>query len=237
MHKFRLLVPVVLAGVLTTTGCAGSASPGVAARVGDETITAGEVDETTRHLCTALGERFKEEGRLVQLGVIRQGVLQFLVLRSQADQLAEEYGVEPSAAYRQAVAEHARTATDFPEEVRDDYVTVLSTDALASDIASQVGRIELAEEGFTEPTEEQVQQAARDAFTSWPDANGIDVDPKYGIELVDGVLTEVDTSLSFAVSDKARAGLPVDPDPADPGAVPEPDPAYVGSLPSNQTCG
>lgn len=226
MHKFRLLAPAILTATLMLTGCAGSSSPGVAAQVGDETITVTRVDETTRHLCTALSEQYEAEGRVVPLSIIRQGVLQFLVVRSQAEQLAEDHGIEPSAAYEQAVAEQTRIAAGLPEEVREDYVEVLTTDAFATDIAGQVGQAKLAEEGFEEPTQEQVQQAGRDAFLSWPDANGIEVDPKYGIRLVDGALTATDTNLSFAVSDEAKAG-----------AADEPDPAYVSSLPSSQRCG
>ena len=60
----------------------------------------------------------------------------------------------------------------------------------------------------------------------WPDANGIDLDPKYGIGLVDGQLAPADTNLSVAVSDKAKAGI-----------AQSPDAAYVASLPSSQRCG
>ena len=108
----------------------------------------------------------------------------------------------------------------MPEEVREDYIEVMSTQALATDILDQVGRAKLAAEGFAEPTVEQVTQAGADVFAVWPDANGIEVDPKYGIELADGQLAPTDTNLSFAVSDGAKAGLAA-----------EPDAAYVDSLP------
>ena len=114
----------------------------------------------------------------------------------------------------------------MPEEVRADYIEVLSTQALASDILEQAGRAKLEAEGFTDPTVDQVTQAGADIFKVWPDANGIEVDPKYGVELVDGQLSPTDTNLSFAVSDEAKAGLAA-----------EPDAAYVNSLPSNQRCG
>jgi hypothetical protein len=222
------LLPALAVGLsaLLLGGCAGSASPGVAAKVGDETISSARVDEATGHLCTAFSDQLKGAGQVVPMGVVRQYVLQMFALGSEAEQIAEEYGVTPSANYQRDVAEHVRTASVMPEEVRDDYVEVMSTQALASDILDQVGRAKLAAEGFEEPTVDQVTQAGADVFSVWPDANGIEVDPKYGVELTDGQLVPTDTNLSFAVSDEAKAGLAA-----------EPDPAYANSLPSNQRCG
>lgn len=220
------LLPALAVGLsaLLLSGCAGSASPGVAAKVGDETISSSRVDEATGHLCTALSDQF--EGQTVPLGVIRQGVVQLLALASEAEQIAEEYGVSPSANYERDLAERTRAASVMPEEVREDYIEVMSTQALASDILDQVGRAKLAAEGFDEPTVDQVTQAGADVFKVWPDANGIEVDPKYGVELTDGQLVPTDTNLSFALSDEAKAGLAT-----------EPDPAYANSLPSSQRCG
>lgn len=222
------LAPFV-SGVLSVvllSGCAGSASPGVAAKIGDETISASRVNAATSHMCTALGSEFESSGTVVPLGAIRQGVVQLLSLTSQAEQIANEYGVSPSQTYQRDVAERTRTASAMPEEVRADYIEVMSAQAYATDILDQVGRAKLAAEGFEKPTVEQVTQAGADVFAVWPDVNGIEVDPKYGVELVDGQLASSDTNLSYAVSDGSVAGLSA-----------EPDAAYVGSLPSSQRCG
>ncbi len=219
------LVSGVLASVLLS-GCAGSASPGVAAKIGDETISASRVDEATANMCTALSAQFKSSGTIVPMGVIRQGVVQLLALGSQSEQIADEYAVAPSVNYERDVAERERAASVMPEEARADYIEVMSTQALANDILEQVGRAELAAEGFTEPTVDQVTQAGADVFKVWPDVNGIEVDPKYGVELTNGQLAPADTNLSFALSDGSRAGMSA-----------EPDAAYVSSLPSNQRCG
>lgn len=226
--SYPRLLPALAVGLsaLLLSGCAGSASPGVAAKVGDETISVSRVDEASGHLCTALSDQFEGAGQVVPLGVIRQGVVQLLALASEAEQIAEEYGVTPSSTYERDVAERTSAASVMPEEVRADYIEVMSTQALASDILDQVGRAKLAAEGFTEPTVEQITQAGTDVFTVWPDANGIEVDPKYGVKLSDGQLVPTDTNVSFAYSDQAKAGLEA-----------EPDAAYVNSLPSNQRCG
>jgi hypothetical protein len=220
----RTVGAVALAG-LVLTGC-GSASPGVAVEVGDETISTRSVDEASAHVCTALGEDFESSGRVVPMGFIRQGVVQLMTLESTAMQIAEEYGVEPGTAYQRELAQLERTAAGLPEEVREDYVEVMSANALANDVLEQVGRASLTAEGFTDPTVEQVTQAGTDIFTSWPDTHGVEVDPRYGLEMVDGALTPVDTNLSVAVGETATSGLAT-----------EPDPTYAGTLPETHRCG
>lgn len=222
MSKTRLLTAATLgvAGLLLT-GC-GSAAPGVAARVGDQELTVRQVDSATASYCTALGELESE----VPMSYVRQFVIQLLALRSQAEQIADDYGVEPGSTYRNDVAQRQGTAATKPEEVRQDYLELSSTTAYAQDIIDQVGRIELDEQGVVDPTAEQVSQAGVDVFNRWPDANGIEIDPRYGLENVDGTLTPVDTSTSVAVGEIAKAGLAT-----------EPDTAYAQSLPPTHRCG
>lgn len=226
MSKTRLMtaapasVVVGLAGLLLT-GC-GSASPGVAVRVGDEELTVRHVDEVTANYCTAVGDLESE----VPMSFVRQYVVQLLTLRSQASQLADEYGIEAGSSYRNDVAQRQGTAGTQPEEVREDYVELSSSTAYAQDIVDQVGRITLEDAGVTDVTAEQATEAGIDVFNQWPDANGIEIDPRYGLEVVDGVLTPVDTNTSVAVGETARAGLSA-----------EPDPAFARSLPANHRCG
>jgi hypothetical protein len=206
---------------LLLTGC-GSAAPGVAVKVGDQEITVRDVDAVTENYCTAVGDLESE----VPMGFVRQYVVQVLTLRAQASQIAEQYGVEPGSTYYNDVAQRQGTAGTKPEEVRADYVDVASTPAYAQDILDQVGRIKLQDEGVADPTADQVTQAGIDVFDQWPDANGIEIDPRYGLESVDGALTPVDTNTSVAVSDMATSGLET-----------EPDPAFAETLPLNHRCG
>jgi hypothetical protein len=215
---------VALSG-LVLTGC-GSAQPGVAIEVGDETISTRTVDRASGHVCTALGDEFSANGTVVPMGFVRQGVVQLMTLSSTAHQIADEYGVEPGATYERDLASRRRAAEAFPEEVREDYVEVMTANALATDILEQVGRAQLVAEGFEEPTVDQITQAGTDIFTSWPDANGVTIDPRYGVEMVDGTLTPSDTNLSVAVGETALAGLAT-----------EPDAAYANTLPENHRCG
>ncbi|GAB3022416.1 hypothetical protein GCM10011376_27790 [Nocardioides flavus (ex Wang et al. 2016)] len=222
MSKTRLMTVATtcLAGLLLT-GC-GSASPGVAAKVGDEELTVRQIDAMTANYCTAVGDLESE----VPMGFVRQYVVQLLTLRSQATQIADEYGVEAGSSYRNDVAQRLGTAGTQPEEVREDYVELASTTAYVQDILDQVGRIELEESGVSDPTTDQATQAGIDVFNQWPNANDIEIDPRYGLEVVDGVLSPVDTNTSVAVGETAKAGLGT-----------EPDPAFARSLPTNHRCG
>ena len=91
MSMTRLMTAATMgvAGLLLT-GC-GSAAPGVAVKVGDEVLTVRDVDTTTSHYCTSVGEQFEST---VPMSFVRQYVVQLLTLRSQAEQLADDYGVD-----------------------------------------------------------------------------------------------------------------------------------------------
>ena len=222
MSKTRLMTAATMgvAGLLLT-GC-GSAAPGVAAKVGDQELTVRQVDSVTANYCTALGELESE----VPMSYVRQFVIQLLALRSQAEQIADEYGVEPGSTYLNDVAQRQGTAATKPEEVREDYVDLASTQAYAQDVLDQVGAIELEQDGVVDPSAEEVSQAGLDVFNQWPDVHGIEIDPRYGLRSVDGVLTPVDTNTSVAVGETAKSGLAT-----------EPDTAFAQSLPLTHRCG
>ena len=83
MSKTRLMTAatVGVAGLLLT-GC-GSAAPGVAAKVGDETISNRTVDTATEHYCTSVEDQLESP---VPMSFVRQYVVQLLTLRAQVDQ-------------------------------------------------------------------------------------------------------------------------------------------------------
>lgn len=225
MSKTRLMTGAMLAAGLLLSGC-GTASPGVAARVGDETLSVSEVDGAAGRMCAALGDQFEAESTTLPMSFVRQGTIQLLTLRSQALQIADDYGIEPGSSYLNDVAQSRRTAATMPDEVQDTYVDLTTANALATDIVEQVGAIVLADAGVTEPSVEQISQAGIDVFNQWPDANGVEIDPRYGLKSIDGVLTPVDTNTSVAVGERATTGLSN-----------EPDAAYARTLPLTHRCG
>jgi hypothetical protein len=226
VSKTRLMTAATLgvAGLLLT-GC-GSASPGVAVKVGDQELSQRDVDATASEMCTALGDQFEAESTTLPMSFVRQGTVQLLTLRSQALQIADEYGVEPGSSYLNDVAQSKSTAATMPEEVQDTYVELTTANSLANDIVEQIGAIALADAGVSDPSVEEISQAGIDLFNQWPDANGVEIDPRYGLESVDGVLTPIDTNTSVAVSETARTALSNDP-----------DTAYAKTLPLSHRCG
>ena len=226
MSKTRLMTGVTLgvAGLLLS-GC-GSASPGVAVQVGDQTLSVSDVDGAAERMCTALGDQFEAESTTLPMSFVRQGTIQLLTLRAQALQVADDYGVKPGSSYRNDVAQSRRTAATMPQEVQDTYVELTTANSLANDIVEQVGEIVLSDAGVSDPTVEEVSQAGIDVFNQWPDANGVEIDPRYGLESVDGVLRPIDTNTSVAVSELATTGLSK-----------EPDAAYARTLPLTHRCG
>lgn len=232
MTPARTVVALAAAG-LVLSGC-GGAHPGVAVEVGDREISTRRVDTAARHLCTALRELEDLESgdQVYSMAFVRQRVVGLLTLRAQTEQIAEEYDVEPGAAYRDAVAQTETAAAPLADDVRADYVEVWTAGELAGDVLEQVGRIELEEKGVEDPTPEQVGQAGIDVFTVWPDVHGVEVDPRYGLENADGLLSPVDTSVAVAVSEPARDGLA-----AALASPQEQDVAYARSLPPEQRCG
>ena len=194
--------------------------------MGDETLSVRDVDGAAGRMCTALGDQFEAESTTLPMSFVRQGTVQLMTLRSQAMQIADDYGVEPGSSYLNDVAQSRRTAATMPEEVQDTYVELTTANALANDIVEQVGAIVLADAGVSDPSTEEVSQAGIDVFNQWPDANGIDIDPRYGLESIDGVLTPIDTNTSVAVGERATTGLSN-----------EPDVAYARTLPLTHRCG
>lgn len=217
---------------LVLSGCTGDVSPGVAATVGEETLSVSEVDRATRSMCTSIVEGVGTGGQSpssIPLSFVRQGTLQLLALDAQARQIAEAYDVEPGADHARERAGRMQAAEALPAEARADYVKVMSANALAVSLLDKVGRAELARSGGGRVSAAQAGQAGLEVFRAWPQEHGIDVDPRYGLEVVDGQLTSVDTHTSVAVSDSARQGLVTD--------LGQVDPAYLESLPSSQRCG
>jgi hypothetical protein len=88
----------------------------------------------------------------------------------------------------------------------------------------------LASQGVSEPTEDDIRQAVTKAVDDFRKKVDIEVNPAYGPD-ADDVAGGVDPSLSLAVSSFAkgsRDGL---------STTADPDASWVGDLPDDQRCG
>ena len=218
-------VAAVSAGAVLS-GCAGGASPGVAVDVDGHAISVADVDRGTTAVCTSIEPDLRGAGNTVAMGNVRQFVVTLLAASEQARRLADEYGVRPGPEYADQVSTLRTTAEAFPEEVREDYVEVMSAEPLVGSVVDAIGRASLEEDGIAEPTVEEISQRGQDLFQSWPDQHPVDVDPRYGLSMEQGQLVPSDTNLSVAVSDQAKTASEA-----------EPDPVYARTLPAGHRCG
>lgn len=200
--------------------------PGVAAEVGDRTVTTDRVDELVSSYCSAIEDILAQQSQVVPLGVFRSGIAGQLALVSAAEQMADDYDVEPSGDYGRAVADIEKQISDFTETQQAAVVEVEGAATYVAAVQLSVGAKLLSEEGVATPGPTESGERGLAAFADWLDENGVELNPEYGISVEDAAINTADESVSFAVGDAALQGL------AD-----EPDPAYAASLPESQRCG
>ncbi|MGH3361079.1 MAG: hypothetical protein ACRDOM_01350, partial [Nocardioides sp.] len=206
----RALVGALAALLLSS--CAGT-SPGVAVQVGDETITTNELDARVSEYCEALEKQLEANTTTVLNRIFRAGMAGSMAERSMAEQIAQQYAVEAGKVYDDKVATLEQSVSVLPEEVQDVVVDVETKATYVEAIQAAVGEQLMEEEGA--PVGSYSDQVARGSavFDEWAAENEITFDPGLGVDLVDGKFTPVDTSISYAVGENARAGAAEQPDP------------------------
>jgi hypothetical protein len=226
MPRRRLALGLALAATLLTGCGTTSSSPGVAVQVGDDRITMNEVDELTGEYCRAIEGQLEGNSQTVPLRYFRGGVAGNLAMRSVAEQLAEEHGVEPGKVYDEKVAQLQQSVGVLDEEVRESVILVESSSAYVEAVQAAVGEKVLTEEGATDPKYSQQVRKGREVFDEWVAEHDVEFDPQLGVQFSEGQVASVDTSLSYPAGEDAQAG----------GAE-QPDPAYARSLPDAHRCG
>lgn len=221
---------LLAAAALLLTGC-GSARPGTAVSIGGEEISVAQADRAAEALCLGAVQSSQEQGQEMQpisMGTARRAAVNILAVEQVIRDLMDEYDVQPGEAYTTTRAEAAAQAERLPERLREDYVDVMTVQDLLDSVALELGAAALREEGVRDPAEEEAGARVNQLLAeSWPDADELDLDPRFGLALGEaGGLVPADTSLSVPVSEAAVAG-----------AAEQPDPAYAGSLPAAQRCG
>ncbi|WP_341928137.1 hypothetical protein [Nocardioides psychrotolerans] len=212
---------------LTGCGVAGTGfRPGVAAEVGDRTVSTDEVDSLVSSYCSAIEDILAQQSQVVPLSVFRSGIAGQLALVSAADQLADDYGVEPADDYQRALADIEKQIGDFSESQQEAVLEVEGAATYVAAVQLSVGEQILRDEGVAEPGPTEAGERGLAAFTTWLDDNDVELNPEYGISVDDASIDTDDQSVSFAVGETALMGL-----------AEEPDPAYAASLPDSQRCG
>jgi peptidyl-prolyl cis-trans isomerase SurA len=224
----QLVAGVAVVAALALSGC-GATNPGVAVRVGDQTLSTSEVDEVTVNYCDGLEAQLKSGGAVFPLSYVRAYVVRNLTVRAAAEQLADRYSVDLPASYDQAVRDLRQRLAGIREDRIDDVLEVESVGPYVQAVETEVGGVLLAEAGQSGADDEAKQARGQDALQQWISEHPIDINPRYGISVSDTNLQAphfVDTGTSFAVSENAVAG-----------AQAEPDQEYAATLPSTQRCG
>jgi hypothetical protein len=229
--RLQRCLPVLATSVVLLTGCGVAGTefhPGVAAQVGDDTITTKQVDEVTADYCAAL--EVVTKGQPGAAGQQAQPLRYFshefageLVARSAAEQLAEDYDVEPSGTYKSDLAQLMPQLVDLSDTQRDAVVEVIGAQSYVQDVLTVIGGVELAEDGNDDATDEDKFAAGQEVLDQWVADHDVEVNPKYGIE--PGTAEQVDTDLSYPLGTTAKDGL-----------KPESDPDYAASLPAHLVC-
>ena len=127
-------------------------------------------------------------------------------MRLVAEQLAAEYDVEPGDAYDEQVVQietQARAA-----RARASATAVVDPPAggpVRRGRADRGRRTAARGRGLDGRAARAQLARGQEAFADWIDENGVDIDPQFGVELDNGQVTPVDTSLSVPVGDSAKA--------------------------------
>ena len=213
---------VLGAAVALLSGC-GGARPGIAAEVGEETITVDQVDELTASVC-AVQEDVPSADPNVP-GVVsgeraRNSTLQGLILRSIADQMADDYDVETGADFQGQVDQVKLQFRTVDEDKLEAALPAYTSIAYFIDIMGQIG--DTTDNGLSD---EEALTAGIELAQTWEADNGVETNPKFGsFSIGDQEIQSERSDLAFGVSEGAKD--------AEEGSE-----SYAASLPESQRCG
>jgi hypothetical protein len=213
---------VALATALLLSGCAGL-HPGTAIQVGDEQITESELDEVTTSYCEAASDSLAQQAQSVPNGFFRTGIAGLLAMREVAEQVASEQGVEVGPEdYQQQLGELRSQIAALPEDHQEAVLTVETARLYTEAAQAAVGEAVLGGEAAPE----ELAAAGAEEMQRWIEDNGVEFDPALNVVMRDGQPAPADQSLSFAVSEGAKAGQEE-----------QPNSAIAAELPDTQRCG
>ncbi len=233
LHRQVLSGVVAAVAAFTLSGCGGS-SPGVAARVGDQTVSTARVDDLTVAYCEGISPQLEGSGLMFPMSFVRGYVVRNLTVRAAAEQLAEDYSVDLPASYDEALrSQRSDKETSVREDRIDKSLEVDSAGPFVTAVEVEVGGILLDEAGATGADDAAKQARGEEALQEWMSEHPAEVNPRYGITVTDAALDRprfVDTTTSYPLSANAVDAAKINSDEG-------PDPAHTSALPRSQRCG
>jgi peptidyl-prolyl cis-trans isomerase SurA len=196
------VLPVACVVLLAGCGVAGAQfHPGVAAQVGDTTVTTRHVDQLSHDSCRGLEELNKagssQPNAPTPLGTITHQVTNALIGKVVAQQLADDYDVSPSADYKSNLNQTRQQLAKLSETDRDAIMEVIEAQAYTQDVLVQVGEIELKKQGKDDTATQDQYNEGQKLAAKWVADHDVEINPKYGIDY--GTDGPVDTALSYDV--------------------------------------
>ncbi|WP_155993161.1 hypothetical protein [Nocardioides sp. URHA0020] len=221
MTRVRALAGLAVAAVLLTgCGAVPDLNPGVAVRVGDDTTSTRQVAELAADYCGSAQAQL--QGQALAGHYINGRVAGSVALRSAADQLLAEHGVEADASYADAVEQVRAKLTALKPAERDALIEVEGAETYVAAAELAVGRETLG----GSPSDDDAKAAGEKEFVSWLDDHDVRIDPRYSVAIKQGKTVLLDTGLSLPVSRTAKSS-----------DATTPDTTYAAGLPSTQRCG
>ena len=222
MRITRLGPVAALAVAVVLLSGSGAAQPGVAAEVGQETITIDEVDDLAASICDVTEDLPDDNPNAgVRTGEqARNSALQALILRSMADQMAADYGVESGEDFRRQ-EDRARLGFAASDEAKvEAALPGVTAIAYFVDIMQQIG--DTTKSGLSD---DEALTAGIGLAQDWQDDHGVETNPLFNsFRIGDQEIESERSDLAFAVSGTAKD--------AEGGSE-----EYASSLPKSQRCG
>jgi hypothetical protein len=206
----------------TVLGSCGAATPGVAAEVGSDTITIGEVDQLAADVC-ALQEALPEGGanppQTTSGLTVRDGALKSLVIRSIAEQMAADHGVTADKDYQGQVDQARLQFGGIDDEKVEAALPAYTAIPYFVNIMRQIG-----EQTGAASNDEAVTTGIKQA-QEWQSDHPVTTNPMFGsFNIGDQEIESERDDLAFPASSTAKD--------ADSGSA-----EYFASLPESQRCG
>lgn len=220
----NVLLAVVAAAVLT--GC--GTHPGAAAVVGDQRISADEVDEAAAALCSSTVAGAEAQGQprpeLASRGA-RQAAIQLILDSELTRQFAEDEGLKANQqAISAALQQNAQAIQVLPPDQRGVFRELFTAFQESQVLLDEAGTRSLAAQGNAAPAPEEAAAEGARLRAEWAADIEVEVDPRYGT-YEGGAVVPSSGSLSIPTSQHARQG-----------AADQPDAAWTAGLPLSQKC-
>ena len=231
-----LAAAALATGVLSGCGVAGTEfRPGVAADVGDVSISMNDIDEAVDGLASTSPTTARRALRRSPGGKCASNWPSFSIQRAVVEQLVDETGAELGGVYETSLAQLDASYGDLPAEQSDGLILGYEAATYVDLGLAAVGQALLADEGQSNVEQQVAGERGLVAFGEWVADHDVEINPIFGLAFVEGELLPVTDDVSvpqsvFAAQSKTSS-TSTDPDKQAARA------AYVKSLPTEQLCG